>query len=152
MVLTNPGVTPNYTLIEGNKALYMPAISIGGGYKVMMNRCTITDNRALSTLYLYKGKQADGDGVSISITVGSEVVMDDVSISNNKAEGECAAISNSGTLSLKNVRIYGNSAGNISSIRSSRYGRLIFGKNVRIYGNDAPQDVYSEGLVEMDFD
>ena len=78
--------------------------------------------------------------------------MDDVSISNNQVGGECAAISNSGTLSLKNVRIYGNTAGNISSIRNSKHGRLIFGKDVQIYGNEAPQDVYSEGPVKMDFD
>jgi hypothetical protein len=78
--------------------------------------------------------------------------MDDVSISNNQVEGECAAISNSGILSSKNVRVYGNTASNISAIRNTRYGKLIYGKNVQIYGNDAPKDVYSEGPVEMNFD
>ena len=140
----------NDTLIEGNEALYVPALSIGGNSRVMINRCTITGNRALSVLY--KGDQVDGDVAGISISVGSEVIMDDVSISNNKAGGECAAIGNAGTLALKNVRIYGNTAGNTSSIRNTRYGRLIFGKNVQIYGNEAPKDVYSEGPMEMDFD
>ena len=116
----------------------------------MMNRCTITDNRALSTLYLYKGNQVDGDGVSISITVGSEVVMDDVSISNNKADGECAAISNSGTLSLENVRTYRNTADNIPATCTPKYGKLIYGNNARIYGNKAPKGVYSKGLVGTD--
>jgi hypothetical protein len=143
-------VTLNDTLIEGNEALYAPAISIGRGCNVMMNRYTITGNRALSVLY--KGEQVDGDVAGISITVGSTVTMDGVSISNNQVEGDFAAIGNAGILSLKNVRIYGNSAGNTSSIRNSRYGRLIFGKNVQIYGNKAPHDVYSEGPVEMDFD
>ncbi|MGE5373395.1 MAG: right-handed parallel beta-helix repeat-containing protein [Phycisphaerales bacterium] len=143
-------VTLNDTLIEGNEALYVPALSIGGNSRVMINRCTIAGNRALSVLY--KGDQVDGDVAGISISVGSEVIMDDVSISNNQVGGECAAISNSGTLSLKNVRIYGNTAGNISSIRNSKHGRLIFGKDVQIYGNEAPQDVYSEGPVKMDFD
>ena len=143
-------VTLNDTLIEGNEALYVPAISIGRGCKVMMNRCTITGNRALSVPY--KNELVSGDVAGISIAIGSKVIMDDVSISNNQLDGECAAISNSGILSLKNVRIYGNTAGNISAIRTSKNGKLIFGKDVQIYGNKAPKDVYSEGPVEMDFD
>ena len=71
----------------------------------------------------------------VAIVTSSEVSMDDVSISNNKADGECAAISNSGTLNLKNVRIYGNTAGNYSAIRILREGRVNIGKDVQIFDN-----------------
>ena len=138
------------TLIDGNIARFAPAVNIARGCKVAINHCNITGNQALSAKY--HGKQVDGDIAGIGIAVGSQVAMDDVSIGDNQAEGECAAISNSGILSLKNVRIYGNTAGNISAIRTSKHGKLIFGKNVQIYGNNAPKDVYSEGPVEMDFD
>jgi len=143
-------VTLNDTLIEGNEALYVPAISIGGGCKAMINCCTITGNRALSVLY--KGNQVDGDVAGISIAMGSKVTMDDVSISNNQLDGECAAISNSGTLNLENVRIYGKTAGNTSAIYNNRFGTLIYGENVQIYDNEAPKDILSLGRTEMAFD
>jgi hypothetical protein len=87
----------------------------------------------------------------ICISSGSEVVMDDVSISNNQVEGECGAISNSGILSLKNVRIYGNTADNYSAIQNSIYGIVNLGKDVRIFDNNAPQEVHSEGILNLDF-
>jgi len=77
--------------------------------------------------------------------------MDDVSISNNQVEGECGAISNSGILSLKNVRIYGNTADNYSAIQNSIYGIVNLGKDVRIFDNNAPQEVHSEGILNLDF-
>ena len=61
-------------------------------------------------------KHVDGDVSGIAISPGSEVTMDYVAISNNKVEREVGAISNSGALSLKNVRIYGNTASNYSAI------------------------------------
>ena len=77
--------------------------------------------------------------------------MNDVSIRINLAEGKCAATSNSGILSLKNVRIYENTAGNCSAIRNSREGKVTLGKNVQIFDNNAIEDVHSEGTMEMDF-
>jgi hypothetical protein len=87
----------------------------------------------------------------ISTATGSEVVMNDVFFSNNKAEGECGAISNYGALSLRNIRIYGNTADNISAICNSRNGKVILGKDVQISNNNAPQDVHSEGTIDWDF-
>ena len=49
--------------------------------------------------------------------------MNDVTISNNRTEGEVGAISNAGTLTLKNVRIYGNTADNYSAIPNTKVGR-----------------------------
>jgi hypothetical protein len=66
------------------------------------------------------------------------------------ADGECAAISNAGILNLNNVRIYGNTASNYSAIRILREGRVNMGKDVKIFDNNAPQDVHSEGVLNMD--
>ena len=126
----------------------MPAIYIGHDSNVEINRYDITDNRALSALY--QGERVDGDMAGIAIVTGSEVSMDDVYIINNKAEGECAAISNAGTLNLNNVRIYGNTASNYSAIRILREGRVNMGKDVKIFDNNAPQDVHSEGVLNVD--
>ena len=77
--------------------------------------------------------------------------MDDVTISNNQVEGEVGAISNSGALSLKNVRIYGNTASNYSAIYNSKIGRANIETDVQIFDNHAIQDIYSEGVLGVDF-
>ena len=148
MVFGSSDVILNDTLIEGNEALYVPAIYIGHDSNVEINRYDITDNRALSALY--QGERVDGDMAGVAIVTSSEVSMDDVYIINNKADGECAAISNAGTLNLNNVRIYGNTASNYSAIRILREGRVNMGKDVKIFDNNAPQDVHSEGVLNMD--
>ncbi len=148
MVFGSSDVILNDTVIEGNEALYVPAIYIGHDSNVEINRYDITDNRALSALY--QGERVDGDMAGVAIVTSSEVSMDDVYIINNKADGECAAISNAGTLNLNNVRIYGNTASNYSAIRILREGRVNMGKDVKIFDNNAPQDVHSEGVLNVD--
>jgi hypothetical protein len=148
LVFGSSDVILNDTLIEGNEALYVPAIYIGHDSNVEINRYDITDNRALSALY--QGERVDGDMAGVAIVTSYEVSMDDVSISNNKADGECAAISNAGTLNLDNVRTHGNTASNYSAIRILREGRVNMGKDVKIFDNNAPQDVHSEGVLNMD--
>lgn len=142
-------VALNDTLIEANEALYAPAIFVGQDSTVMMNRCTIAGNRALRVLN--NGIHIDGDMAGISIGTGSKVTMNDVSIRNNLAEGECAAISNSEILSLKNVRIYENIADNYSAILNSREGEVTLGNNIQIFDNNAIEDVHSEGILNRDF-
>jgi len=92
-------VALNDTLIEANEAFYAPAIFVGQDSTVMMNRCTIAGNRALRVLN--NGIHIDGDMAGVIIGTGSKVTMNDVSIHNNLAEGERAAISNSEILSIK---------------------------------------------------
>ena len=85
-------VTLNDTLIEGNEALYVSAIDVGPDSNVTINRCTIAENKALGVQH--HGTYAKGDVAGIGIAIGSEVIMDDVSISNNQAADEYAAITN----------------------------------------------------------
>ena len=49
----NSDVTLNDTLIEGNEALYVPAVDVGQNSTVVINRCNIKENRALSIIFLW---------------------------------------------------------------------------------------------------
>lgn len=87
----------------------------------------------------------------ISIVTGSEVAMNDVTISNNRTEGEVGAISNAGTLTLKNVRIYGNTADNYSAIPNTKSGTLNIADGVQVFNNNTARGILSEGILRMDF-
>ena len=143
-------VTLNDTLIEGNEALYVPAIFIAQNSTVMINRCTIAKNHALRVLYnsVYIG----GADAGIAIGPGSEVTMDDVIIADNRADDNSSAISNSGIFNLKEgAVITRNTAKNYSAIGNSELGIVNIQEGGCIFNNhDEHQPcrpIHSEGIL-----
>jgi hypothetical protein len=52
LVFVGSNVILNDTLIEGNEARFMPAVDVGQNSTVVINRCSIKENRALSIIFL----------------------------------------------------------------------------------------------------
>jgi hypothetical protein len=143
-------VTLNDTLIEGNEALYVPAIFIAQNSTVMINRCTIAKNHALRILY--NGMYIGGADAGIAIGPGSEVTMDDVIIADNRADDNSSAIGNSGIFNLKEgTVITRNTAKNYSAIDNSELGIVNIQEGVHIFNNhDEHQPcrpIHSEGIL-----
>jgi hypothetical protein len=118
-------VTLNDTLIEGNEALYVPAIFITQNSTVMINRCTIAKNHALRILY--NGMYIGGADAGI-------------------------AIGNSGIFNLKEgTVITRNTAKNYSAIDNSEHGIVNIQEGVHMFNNhDEPQPcrpIHSKGIL-----
>ena len=143
----------NDTLLEGNKALHVPAIYVGLGSKVEINRCDIKRNHALRVLY--KGKYTGGEDAGIAITPGSKVTMNDVTIEGNIADGNSSAIGNSGILNLNDgTTITKNTAQRYSAIENSMLGVVNIHDGVHIFNNRDEQQpgepVHSEGILNIE--
>jgi hypothetical protein len=153
LFFSSSDVVLNDTLIEGNEALYVPAIYVGPDTKVEINRCDIKRNHALRVLC--KGMYIGGEDAGIAITPGSKVTMNDVTIEGNIADGNSSAIANSGILNLNDgTTITKNTAQRYSAIENSMLGVVNIHDGVHVFNNHDEQQpgesVHSEGILNME--
>lgn len=142
-------VTLNDTLIQGNEAPNIAAITVVNNSKVTMDHCRVMGNHARKVFS--NGEYGLGDGAAISIDSSSEVTINDVIFKDNIADNIAGAIANAGKLNWgRNVVITNNTAKNYSSVFNLASGRINFLSEPNVFGNHDEKpgtSFYSECII-----
>jgi hypothetical protein len=141
LAFADSDVTLNDTLIERNEALFIAAINVMRSSKVNINRCIIKGNHAIEVRFFREDIGCEGAGISIDKS--SEVIMNDVVLEDNIADGSMGAIVSAGKLNLnEGTIITKNTAKRYSALDNEKSGIVNMSTGANIYDNYDKQQPY----------